>query len=127
MWSPYDHAADLGIEVIHADIDERGRYYPGHHLIVLRRSLHAVVERCTLAHELGHHYRGSSETRADEWAAGFLITTEQIVDCALDYPDHPETWADQLRVIPRMLKVWLTNTSNYRRAEQLWRTTMKEP
>lgn len=119
MWSPHDHAADLGIEVIYANIDERGRYYPGENLILLQPGMHAIVERCTLAHELGHHHRGPSEDRADQWAADFLIHPEAVAQCAIEHPEHPDRWADQLNVTPRMLRVWLSDHANYVRAEHL--------
>jgi hypothetical protein len=123
MWSPHDHATSHGITVTYDDIAERGRYYPGRQLIVLQPGMHSVVERCTLAHELGHHYTGASEYRADRWAADHLLRAEAVVQCAIDYPHHPEKWAAALAVIPRMLKIWLSIPTNYAHAEQLWRDT----
>lgn len=123
MWSPHDHAAAHGITVIYMPMPMRGRYYPGRQLVVLQPGLHSIVERCTLAHELGHHYTGASEARADRWAANRLIDVHDIVRCATDHPHNPERWAAELSVIPRMLRTWLNSPSNYQRAEQLWRAT----
>lgn len=70
----------MGASVVWAqELPERGRYYPGVNLIVIR---HGMTERrtvSTLAHELAHHYYGDAlctpavGRRAWRWAARLLI------------------------------------------------------
>jgi len=74
------HAEDMGAAVHWAlDLPDRGRYYPGIDVIVIR---HGMTERrtvSTLAHELAHHYYGDPlctpavNRRAWRWAARLLV------------------------------------------------------
>lgn len=78
------HAEDMGARVVWArDLPERGRYYPGVGVIVIR---HGMTERrtvSTLGHELAHHYYGdpfctpAAGRRAWRWAARLLIPDEE--------------------------------------------------
>lgn len=127
MWSPDFYAAEHGIEVVEDDIPETGRYYHAHRLIALRTGMTALSRRCALAHELAHHHYGDTctspriEARADRWAANRLIRVSDVVRCAVERPEHPEHWCDELMVTPHMLRTWISNPNNHRRAEQLWR------
>lgn len=124
---PDVEAQARGLLVIEAAIPNAGRYYPGHRVIVLRPDLDAVTRRCVLAHELAHHhYRDdctspSAERRAWRWAANRLIRVEQIVQCALEHPDHPELWCEQLHVTPHVLRTWLAQPRNYEAADTAYR------
>ena len=74
------HAEDMGATIHWAlDLPERGRYYPGIDVILIR---HGMTERrtvSTLAHELAHHYYGDPlctpavNRRAWRWAARLLV------------------------------------------------------
>lgn len=127
MWNPDLHALEHGLEVVEAPIPETGRYYHHERLIVLRAGMSQLTRRCAFAHELGHaHYNDTTttpriEARADRWAAGRLIHAADVARCARDYPDHPELWCDELEVTPHMLRTWISNPNNYRRAERLRR------
>lgn len=127
MWDPYDHAAREGIRVVYRAQPDRGRWYPRPRIITLDFGLTTITERCVLAHELGHAHYGHDcttdigETQANRWAAQRLITVDQIVECALAYPDHPGKWCVDLQTTPTMLAAWLSDQTNLDRAEQLWR------
>ncbi|MFI8778273.1 ImmA/IrrE family metallo-endopeptidase [Brachybacterium paraconglomeratum] len=78
------HAEDMGATVHWAlDLPERGRYYPGVDVIVIR---HGMTERrtvSTLAHELAHLHYGDPlctpavNRRAWRWAARLLIPSDE--------------------------------------------------
>lgn len=86
------HAEDMGARVAWAaDFPDRGRYYPGVKVIVLR---HGMTERrtvSTLAHELAHHYYGDPlctppvRRRALRWAARFLIPDEDYAEAEAEH------------------------------------------
>lgn len=86
------HAEDMGARVVWAtDLPERGRYYPGVNVIVLR---HGMTERrtvSTLAHELAHHYYGDPyctpavSRRAWRWAARLLIPCDDYAQAELEH------------------------------------------
>ncbi|WP_205750682.1 ImmA/IrrE family metallo-endopeptidase [Brachybacterium sp. SGAir0954] len=74
----------MGARVVWAlDLPERGRYYPGIDIIVIR---HGMTERrtvSTLAHELAHLYYGDTlctpavGRRAWRWAARLLVPDDE--------------------------------------------------
>lgn len=86
------HAEDMGASVVWAqELPERGRYYPGVNLIVIR---HGMTERrtvSTLAHELAHHYYGdqlctpAAGRRAWRWAAHFLIPDRDYAEAEAEH------------------------------------------
>lgn len=127
MWDPYRHAAAERLLVIHASITETGLYSARHRTILLRTGMPAILDRCTLAHELGHHhYRHTASTPtherlADAWAAQHLIDLHDLVTCATTFPENPERWCGELAVTPHMLRVWISTPSNYQEADRLIR------
>lgn len=84
------HAEDMGAAVHWAlDLPDRGRYYPGIDVIVIR---HGMTERrtvSTLAHELAHlYYRDPLCTsavgrRAWRWAARLLVPDDEYAAAEL--------------------------------------------
>lgn len=129
MWSPYEHAEQHGIRVAYQQQADAGRWYPAARLVTLQFGLTPLLERCVLAHELGHAHHGHTsstpdrERAANRWAANMLLTAEAVAACADVHPHHPEKWCAELRVTPVMLTAWLTQADNYRRADQLRRVT----
>ncbi|SJM69333.1 No significant database matches [Gulosibacter sp. 10] len=127
MWCPYDHAAAQGIRVVYQSQPERGRWYPRPRIIALSYNLPPTLERCVLAHELGHAHHGhgcdtdAAEREANQWAAGHLLTAEQVAAAARAYPDHPGRWAVDLSVTPKLLLTWLRTPGNYDHADRLYR------
>lgn len=125
MWSPDDHAQACGVLVLEAVIPEAGRAYARRRLVVLQSGLDAITRRCMLAHELAHIHAGDdcstprAERRAWRWAAHRLIALDDIVNCALEHPEHPDLWCETLHVTPHVLRTWLSDPANYSRAERL--------
>jgi Zn-dependent peptidase ImmA (M78 family) len=111
-YDPYQHAADLGIEVIHRPLrTANGMWLPDHNLIVIRSRLRAVHDRCALAHEIGHADLGhrDDETRhevqADRYAALHLIDDERAAEvCA--WTQDPAKIAAELGVSGKLWRVW---------------------
>lgn len=86
------HAEDMGARVFWArDLPERGRYYPGVDIIVLRHNMTERRTVSTLAHELAHHYYGDSlctppvGRRAWRWAARLLIPDEDYAEAEAEH------------------------------------------
>ncbi|POH63605.1 MULTISPECIES: ImmA/IrrE family metallo-endopeptidase [Cryobacterium] len=112
-YDPYAHAAALGIEVIHRPIrTANGRWFPQHNTIVIREGLRAVIDRSTLAHELGHATLGhvadsaKNETQADRIAADNLIRYAELLKVT-QWTTHHNTIAKELGVTGRILRVYL--------------------
>lgn len=79
-------AQDIEIHWYPFDESPRGRYFlaggPGGQSAIflapaLRRN--PVDLRCVLAHELGHHFEGLSDYRADRWARTILIPDKWLL------------------------------------------------
>lgn len=85
-YDPYQHADDLGVTIIYHDLPagENGRWYNGRRLVVIQPGMPATLERCVLAHELGHEHYGhltsnrKSELQADRYAAENLIDERDL-------------------------------------------------
>lgn len=76
---PYVYAETLGVRVIHRDIEANGFWVPAHRLVVLRKGMGEVKERCTLAHELAHMVLGHEDSNPlNEWQADRYASTHQI-------------------------------------------------
>jgi Zn-dependent peptidase ImmA (M78 family) len=112
LYDPYEHAAQLGIEVIHRPIrTANGFWYPDHKLIVIRKGMRAVHDRAALAHELGHAVLGhvddrpKHETQADRYAAEHLIDEERAWELCRWTQDSARI-ATELGVSGKMWRVW---------------------
>lgn len=82
---PYEHAAALGLTVIHRPIrTSTGMWIPEEDLIVIRSGMRRVHDRSTLAHEIAHAVLGHQwstpkhERQADTLAAQHLIEPERF-------------------------------------------------
>lgn len=111
---PHKVAAALGVTITDHHGGAKGRRYPDG-TISLRADLGPVNRRCTLAHELGHHYyddrpggpcAARNETRADRFAADLLITTETYRDAETIYGPHAGAIAAELNVTVHLVHVW---------------------
>lgn len=118
-YDPHDHASRLGLTVVYEDlpVDRCGEYRADHGVIVLRRGLGRVRERCVLAHEIVHWENDDSPTgvrkldakmerNADLVAARRLIG-RPISMVAAALPDSLQVLAHELDVTPRLLRVYL--------------------
>lgn len=113
MYDPYDHAAQLGLTVLHRPIRAAHEMWlPEHNTIVIRSGLRAVHDRSALAHgvahaEYGHERSGpKEETQADRRAAERLIDLGQCVELMKWAPDC-HVLARELGVTTRLTRVFL--------------------
>lgn len=115
FYSPYAHAAELGVRVTFSDALLRpswlGAYSAVLHEIYLRPGLSPAFERTTLAHEIVHAEHGdaggdrAAEIRADRVAAGRLIRRETLITLARH--STPQATAGRLAVITTMLGIYV--------------------
>lgn len=112
-YDPYQHAEQLGIEVVHSKIrTANGRWYPEHNLIVIREGMRAVHDRSTLAHEIAHADLGHRDDRpkhevlADRYAAERMIELGELLEVRKWAPDSARL-ANELGVTTRLLRVFL--------------------
>jgi Zn-dependent peptidase ImmA (M78 family) len=112
-YDPYEHAEELGIDVIHRKIrTANGLWIPEHNLIVIREGMRVVHDRSTLAHEiahavLGHHDdRPKHEILADRLAASNMIDLTECLEVMAWAPDSARL-ANELGVSTRLLRVFL--------------------
>jgi Zn-dependent peptidase ImmA (M78 family) len=112
-YDPYEHADRLGIPVVYGRLrTDNGMWIPAERAIVLRRGMRRLLERSTLAHELGHAVLGHLDDRprherqADIYAARHLIDPNHLADIARSHPD-PGHWCTELDVTPHILETYL--------------------
>lgn len=112
-YDPYEHADRMGIPVIQGRLrTANGLWIPEERVIVLRPGMRRLLERSTLAHELGHAALGHRDDRprherqADIYAARHLIDPHHLADVARGHPD-PGQWCTELDVTPRILETYL--------------------
>ena len=114
-FDPFEEAERLGVSVEYDPWclapDECGAWLPQFNGIFLRPGMATALERTVLAHELGHvhhdHRESSPRTEilANLWAANHLIDIELLVD-AMRCSTDPQVWAAELRVTPRLLRLF---------------------
>ena len=113
FYDPYEHAEQLGIEVVHRPIrTANGMWIPDHNLIVIRSGMKARYDRSILAHELGHATYGhrddrpKHEVQADRFAAEHMVDATALKELMTWVPDSSKL-ALELDVSPRLLRVYL--------------------
>lgn len=101
----------MGITVLHRPIRTANELWlPDHSTIVIRSGLRRILDRCVLAHGLGHAILGHGDDRpkhellADRWAADQLIDPREL----RALPDEVDEFqiALELEVTFRLLRVW---------------------
>lgn len=114
---PYTIAASLGLDIIYERLEgpRRGVYRGSH--IAVRPGLTQREERSVIAHELGHHYYGHThvhrsfapklEAACDLYAAEMLISEQELLRLAHEYPDDPARVAYELNVSSWVLDAWV--------------------
>jgi len=112
-YDPFDHAEQMGVEVIFRKIRTANAiWYPDHRLIVVREGMKAVYTKSALAHEMGHvtfghrDDRPKHEVQADRFACNMLIDPDEIVELMKWTPDSVRL-AVELGVTTRLLRVYL--------------------
>ncbi len=113
-------AADAGVHVIWRDLGRRrGEYRDQHRLITLNPRMSTVLQRSTLAHELGHHHHGDTwvddaavlaahERRATAFAAHLLITPSAYARAEALVGPHAGAIARELEVSRYIVDAWQT-------------------
>lgn len=110
-------AASWGVSIIHHTGGAKGYSWVDKRIISLRHGLGEVQARCTLAHELAHHYYGDmpgvdgkraafQERRADRWAAERLISTADYELAERLHGPHLGAIAAELGVTRALAEVW---------------------
>ena len=120
-YDPYRHAASLGIRIIDAQPpagalalwDEESR------TIITTPGLLHRQRRCVIAHELAHAVNGDThspldtiaalkrERKADQIAAGWLLTPDAVATALAVSPDSLSVPLNRLEVTDRILEAWL--------------------
>lgn len=102
------HAADLGIEVEHADLGptRRGDWCEATRTIRLNSRLTRAQAAATCAHELAHALGIVSETHADELGAALIIARAEYAAAEAEVGEHPAALAATLGVTPRLVLAW---------------------
>lgn len=111
-------ADEVGVRVMWRDLGRRrGEYRAGPRLITLNPRLPGLLQRSTLAHELGHHHHGDEwtddpralaarERRANAYAAQLLITPAGYAAAERLVGPHPGALARELDVALYVLQAW---------------------
>jgi len=112
-YDPYEHAAALGVRVIHRPLTTgTGLWVPDHRVVFIQERMHAVHDRSTLAHELGHADLGHRDSRpkhevmADRYAAENMVDPDELLDLMKWSPD-PSRWANEMSVSTKLIRVYL--------------------
>lgn len=113
-YNPYDHAEQLGIQVIERPIRTANELWlPDHHTIVIRTGLRAIHKRTALAHgiahaELGHRDdRPKHELQADRRSLLHLIHPDEFAEVAEWAGSDAGILCAELGITHRLLEVYL--------------------
>ncbi|UOQ58596.1 ImmA/IrrE family metallo-endopeptidase [Leucobacter allii] len=120
VYDPWDHAAELGYDVITGPRTRPEHNAETHHdirLIILDPERTWRQHRFDVAHECAHIVRGDQpipegielrkrELACDRIAAERLIDRERLIRSMLEHPD-PATWCLDLDITSRALRVYL--------------------
>lgn len=116
----YDYAAARGVHIEYCDLTHLGRAgdcHPPTKHIRLQRGMLYRKERSVLAHELAHEYYGDTpdmfgrlprkaETRADKWAAHFLINPSEYRLAEERFGSNTEWIAQELGVLEHLVHAY---------------------
>jgi Zn-dependent peptidase ImmA (M78 family) len=111
-------AEDAGVHVTWRDLGRRrGEYRHAPRLITLNPRMSEVLQRSTLAHELGHHHHGDTwtddpevraarERRADAFAARLLVSPVEYALAERLVGPHAGAIARELGVARYVVDAW---------------------
>jgi Zn-dependent peptidase ImmA (M78 family) len=112
-YDPYEHAAMLGINVVHRRLrTANGLWVPEIRTVFLQHRMRSIHERSVLTHELGHVCMGHRESnpkyemQADRWAAEHLIHPHELREAAA-VTDDVGAWCHDLNVSADILERYL--------------------
>ena len=113
LYDPFQHAEDLGIQVLFRPIETANEMWlPDYETIVIRESMRATHKRTACTHGLAHAILGhrddrpKHEAQADRYAAELLIHADELAEMLKWAPD-PAHLALELGVTMRLLRVYL--------------------
>lgn len=109
-------ATALGLTVIWKDLGRRNGELTSGGFVILNPRRREWMQRCTLAHEMGHwwhghdwrgrHDRERDEREADTYAAKLLISPVDYALAERTVGEHPGALAKELGVTRRMVELW---------------------
>lgn len=106
----------LGLRIAYRDLGRRNGELTRGGLIVVNHNKPVVVQRCTVAHEMGHwhyghdwtrdHNRERDERQADMYAAKLLICSHEYATAERVHGPYTSPIARELGVTPQLVRVW---------------------
>lgn len=116
-YDPWDHAAQLGIEVVHRPLrTAHGLWLPEYRTILVHSRLRVASQRLALAHEVGHadlrhpDDRPKHERQADEYAAHNLICPIEL-KAAYEWCPDDRAVASELGVSTRLFRAYVLSAA----------------
>lgn len=116
-YDPWDHAEQLGIEVVHRPLrTAHGLWLPDYRTILVHSKLRVGAQRLVLAHEVGHadlehpDDRPKHERQADEYAARNLICPIEL-EAAYQWCPDEQSLASELGVTRRLFRAYVLSAA----------------
>ena len=125
------HAAAQGLHVKFSDLGRRTGELRRSGLVLINHKRTAVVQRCALAHELGHWHHGHDwsaahdvardEREADTYAARLLVSPVEYALAERLYDGHPGAIARELDVTTPIIEAWRDGVLRRAPRRERWR------
>lgn len=116
-YDPWEHAAQLGIEVVTRPLrTAHGLWIPEHRTILVHSRLRVGTQRLVLSHEVGHADLGHPDDRpkherqADEYAAHNLICPIEL-QAAYKVSGDERALASELGVTMRLFRAYVLSAA----------------
>ncbi|WP_407667106.1 ImmA/IrrE family metallo-endopeptidase [Microbacterium plantarum] len=116
-YDPWEHADNLGVEVVTRPLrTAHGLWVAEHRTILIHSRLRAGAQRLILAHEIGHadlahpDDRPKHERQADEYAAHNLICPIELEAAYKWCPDEPAL-ISELGVTRRLFRAYVLSAA----------------
>ncbi len=117
LYDPWDHAEQLGVEVVTRPLrTAHGLWLPDHRTILIHSRLRAGAQRLILAHEIGHadlahpDDRPKHERQADEYAARNLICPREL-EAAYRWAPDEGALVRELGVTTRLFRAYVLSAA----------------
>lgn len=112
-YDPYQHAEEMGIQVLIRPIRTANELWlPEHATLLIKSGMRAAHQRAATAHGLAHALLGHPDDRpkyeiqADRVAADNLIDLDECIELMKSVPDHHKL-AIELGVTTRLMRMFL--------------------
>lgn len=129
MQGLFSQARALGLEVVWRDLGRRNGELTSGGFVILNPHRSLMIQRCTLAHEMGHwwhghdwrgrHDRERDERQADTYAARLLISPAEYALAERLSGSHAGALAKELGVTRRMVELWREHSQRQQRFAHL--------